>query len=613
LRDDFGLETVSFEYHESIHLTTVEPSYGSDKGGTVVFVSGKHFLNSHGLLCRFGNSVPTPGRHVSENAIECTSPVGRPGQVLLSITNNGVDYSDTSIVFRYMPSAKVVQFSPNRGPQVGGSTIKVLGTGFSTSGCKCHFGKRVVVAIVRNSTFLECVSPPAQNVQINYGAVAFDISNSIENVHRTYSDKTFTYEPSATISNIIPSVVKASGTAAIQVIGQSFPTKGTNMSCVFQSGDFKFNSIADVRSSTLILCQTPNVTKYSLSSLSVRIAEGGIPITTSGIRLGLYDGFVVSHIEPLHGADEGGSIVSIYLFDNKHPSSATILCRFGENAVVPAFYSTKSVVKCVSPHHPVGLAQLSLSMNSVDFDDLGVSFRFTTKHTLSFIEPSSGPSAGGSTVYIYGTGFLNTSELSCRFGNKNIPVTATFVSSTSIYCLTPCLSSQGSQTVSIEVSNNGHEWSSSFLTFKFYRSVLLSGIIPSRGALTGGTRSRLIGSGFNAIIENDKTSVVCHYGENEVNGTIISDSEIVCESPAVDKPGPASMSLSKHGQTINSGTPLFTYRRDSSLVSVLPDYASELGGAAITIFLDGTAVQSDTVFCRFGELNIAATDILMTS
>ena len=86
----FSQSLVVFTYDEPVHLTMLNPSFGTTEGGTSVLVHGKHFANTSSLACKFG-SVVVQAVFVSATRLLCTTPVHRAKEVAVEVTLNGYD------------------------------------------------------------------------------------------------------------------------------------------------------------------------------------------------------------------------------------------------------------------------------------------------------------------------------------------------------------------------------------------------------------------------------------------------------------------------------------------------------------------------------------------
>jgi hypothetical protein len=77
------------------------PSGGPACGGTRVAILGDNFIESPNLRIRFGNTILQPIFHESRTLI-CNTPYGLPQSiVLVSVSNDGVEYSLAKAQFTY--------------------------------------------------------------------------------------------------------------------------------------------------------------------------------------------------------------------------------------------------------------------------------------------------------------------------------------------------------------------------------------------------------------------------------------------------------------------------------------------------------------------------------
>ena len=104
---DYSEDMVQYRYFASPAISHVIPSSGPTEGGTVVSVYGRNFVDSDTLYCRFGNSTSVLGRWISGDRIECTTPSMVAGDIVISMTNNGVDYTTTNSTFMVLPESEV--------------------------------------------------------------------------------------------------------------------------------------------------------------------------------------------------------------------------------------------------------------------------------------------------------------------------------------------------------------------------------------------------------------------------------------------------------------------------------------------------------------------------
>ena len=147
---------------------------------------------------------------------------------------------------------------------------------------------------------------------------------------------------------------------------------------------------------------------------------------------------------------------------------------------------------------PVGVPGATVTVvltNDNGTTTLSSAYRYHDLPVLSSLSPVRGPSTGGTTVTLTGTGFLADSASSNSVLFDGVPASAVFTTSdTQITCSTPP-GSIGNVSVVVTNQNGSTTLPSSF---DFFGAPTLSSIAPVRGPATGGTAVTLTGSGFLA-------------------------------------------------------------------------------------------------------------------
>ncbi|MGY1941351.1 IPT/TIG domain-containing protein [Nocardia gipuzkoensis] len=204
--------------------------------------------------------------------------------------------------------------------------------------------------------------------------------------------------------------------------------------------------------------------------------------------------------------------------------------------------------------------------------------------TISSVSPTTGPTSGGNSVVITGTGF--TGPTTVRFGGT--ATTFTLDSATQITAIAP----PGSGTVDITVANAGGTSNGFPYTYAVLPPAVAS-IIPNFGPATGGTLVALIGTGFTGV-----TSV--NFGATPATFFIPVTSTLII---AITPPGTGTVPVTVTNSAGTSPGVPFTYVSVPTLVSVTPNTGPVTGGTAVTI--TGTGFTGATgVF--FGVLPAAS-------
>ena len=129
------------------------------------------------LLCRFTPknttkiAVTAAGRWRTTGRVDCKSPrYSNVGDLLLDVTNNGVDYSLEKLQVAYVLGSTVLRVSPSYGPTSGGTSVVVIGENFDSLSSsestestfmECRFGGEDAgtPASYINSTTVICQTP----------------------------------------------------------------------------------------------------------------------------------------------------------------------------------------------------------------------------------------------------------------------------------------------------------------------------------------------------------------------------------------------------------------------------------------------------------------------
>ena len=111
-------------------ITSINPSNGSEDGGTVVTISGDGFNGTTSVT--FGGTPAASFAVDSNSQITATTPAGSPGSVNVTVTDNdGSDTLNNGFTYDANPAPNILSISPNNGPAGGGTTVTIIGTGLN--------------------------------------------------------------------------------------------------------------------------------------------------------------------------------------------------------------------------------------------------------------------------------------------------------------------------------------------------------------------------------------------------------------------------------------------------------------------------------------------------
>ena len=148
---------------------------------------------------------------------------------------------------------------------------------------------------------------------------------------------------------------------------------------------------------------------------------------------------------------------------------------------------------------------------------------------------------------------------------------------------------------------NGHQFTSSGVSFTYRPAPAVSSVWPTRGASEGGTPVTVLGSGFSSSAES-MGALLCRFDTFTVPAAYVSESAIVCNSTRSSR-GYVAVEVSTNGREYTSDGVQFELV--SLVVSgIAPWTGPEVGGTVVTIAGSGLSSAGD-LLCRFGGSSIS--------
>ncbi|MGO9880317.1 MAG: IPT/TIG domain-containing protein [Acidimicrobiales bacterium] len=207
--------------------------------------------------------------------------------------------------------------------------------------------------------------------------------------------------------------------------------------------------------------------------------------------------------------------------------------------------------------------------------------------TVTAVSPTSGPSTGGTSVTITGTGFTGASAV--NFGTA-AATSFTVNSSTSITATSPA----GSGTVDVTVTTPGGTSATSAADQFGYTSSsppTVTGVSPSSGPAAGGTSVTVTGTAFSGATAVKFASTAA------TSFTVNSSTSITATSPAGT--GAVNVTVTTPGGTsATSAADQFSYVAAPTVTAVNPSAGPQGGGTSVTV--SGTSFTGASVV-KFGS------------
>ena len=176
--------------------------------------------------------------------------------------------------------------------------------------------------------------------------------------------------------------------------------------------------------------------------------------------------------------------------------SNQLSCLFGEMQATASFRSMNEIY-CRAPPQESGMVHVQVTLDGQKYSPSTPSSTYVYLNPIevSHLSPANGPKMGGSIVAVHGSNFGLTREIRCRFGA--IVVLANRISDSMVNCTAP---SHDAGLVTVEVSQNGVDFSSSNVTFMYQDTVAVDTVVPAIVPANTQVSFQIIGQNFFAWI-----------------------------------------------------------------------------------------------------------------
>ena len=622
-------------------LIDAQPLSAPPNGGEDVVLTGTNFHAGGNHVCLFGGGsesgsggratgVRTNATLISPVSLRCPIPPTIDGMTVGSTTLavvNDAGFTSNSLQFLYELAPSLIKVEPMTGPSTGGTSMLVLGEGFSRDGnIACRFGSsKIVQATFVSPSVVRCITPPRREAvgrRLSAGGVdgvecALRVSNN--GVHFSSTTRSFVYEKPISMLSVHPSSGPSLGRTPVTVRGLNF-VNTTSLTCRFGSS----SALATYVDATKVICFSPSSSNVfgRRQPLPLRVS---VSISNNGRDYAITDGrnpeftyvspVTVQSLTPNSGPVEGGTIV---LVRGTHLSSSDVLrCRFGTSSstgiVVPGTYVSEKEVRCVAPPLPVGRVSVELTTNDVDYTSDAVQYEYKVQASVNAISPALGPRTGGTIVMVSGSGFPEAQDLRCRFGEGGPLTIATWIGETVLECATPAsLSSLSAVAVALQVTSNMVDFTdtSEGAIFTYNAPVVVNSLSPPEGPQRGGTLLTIAGDGFVAA-----TGCKCSFGDVTVHATVLNTTHLQCTTPSVTMTSSSSsqvnMEVSMNGLQFTSQQVEFSFYHSIQLSKIIPNTGPTIGGTQITVRGHGF-LPTPRLACLFNSVSTTAVYVSST-
>ena len=582
-----------FAYHRELSLEEAHPTRGFVTGGTVVTIRGTGFLNVPTLSCQFGNKTVL-AKYISLNSIECSSPrVYHTQDVEQRVSLNGVEFSAISEMsqktFTYDGEVELIHTLPSRVPVTDHhGHISVIGRSFiNTTSLSCLFGQY-------HATFAQYVS--GFEVRCNLPQMIevgeTDVRISLNGVDFSSEKASITFVGPALIASVSPHRIQEGQEVEILVKGSNF-INSSDLQCHFGRHGHIWSPARWIDANTL-KCVTPILNLTHSGVEYVCISNNGGSDTARqlfGLEVTARTQFI--SMSPDLGYTHGGTEVTITLGNLKFMSN--FMCLFGTKAVPASLISADSIV-CKSPSNSFG--DVTLKLMSGEMMLATSTFEYIHPPTVESLQPAMGALEGGTSVWVYGAGFIGVTHCRFVFDDNTKMVPAKVESDASLSCDAP--GSDNDADASVQVTHNGQDFLLTGFLFRFRARPRLFSLAPSFGSDLGEKVVHVLGENFI------DTPTMCRFGTILIDATYISPTLLSCVAPAL-KIGSAPVSITLNGvDFISSETLVYESITLPQIQSIEPTAGLIYGETTVVLHTTALRDNNRNITCHFGKQSVKA-------
>ncbi len=303
----------------------------------------------------------------------------------------------------------------------------------------------------------------------------------------------------------------------------------------------------------------------------------------------------LSAVAPASGPSGGGTVIT--LTGTNFASGATVRVN-GVSATGVTFVSAVQV-RATTPAGSAGARTVQITNPGGQSASLASAFTYLGGPGLTSVSPTSGPTAGGTTVTITGTGFVAGATVRV---NGVAATGVTFVSATQLRANTPAASAG---TYAIQVTNPDTQTGTLGGAYTYMAPPAVTSISPTSGPTAGGTTITINGSNFG----QDTGGSVRVGGVLATGVTYLSSTQLRATTPAGTAGAQSVQVTNPDGQAATLAS-AFTYSVAPSptLSAISPVSGPTAGGTAVT--LTGTNFAAGATVTIGGT---AATSVVIAS
>jgi hypothetical protein len=490
----------AFSYLDPPSITGISPSGGALAGGTIITISGTNFVS--GIQVTINGTACDSVTYVTSTSVNCITPAGSAGAATVVVTNVDGQSATNTTSFTYALGPAVSYVTPNLGPMGGGTSVDVIGTGFSP-GATVTFGSNNAVGCTYNSALsITCPTP----LSILSGGVSVTVTNP--DTQSASLSTGFIYLPPPTITSISPNGGPATAGQAVTISGTNFVNGGS-----VTIGGTACTGVTFV-SSTSLTCLAPSGVAGSSVNVVVTNPDGQTVTLSSGYTY--RNAPTITSVSPSNGHFSGGTNVTI---TGTGFYTGTVI-RFASYHCNSPVVVSATTITCTTSAAPTGnYTATAINADGQSGTSASTVYSYRSSPMISNITPNSSALAGGTMITVNGSGFFNGDIIAIDGTNCSA---STWLSANQMRCTSPA---KAAGTYALTVNSPDRTATlNNAVTYRAAPSV--SSVTPPSGVQAGNTLITISGSNFLS------GATVTVGGASCTSLTFVSATSLTCRTPS---------------------------------------------------------------------------------
>jgi hypothetical protein len=547
-------------------VTGLSATSGGTGGGTTVVIAGSGFTAATQVT--FGGTAVYDFNVDSDTQLTVLAPPHAAGTWDVTVTTPaGTSALNTSDRFTYSAASAptVTALGTTSGSSAGGTGVTITGTDFTGAGAVSFGSTPALDFQVLSATTVFAVAPPQAAGTVDVRVTTPTGTSAVATADQfTYSAAT-----APAVTGLSPSTGTTAGGTLVTITGTHFTGAGAVSFGTVAADDFQ------VLSDTTILAAAPHQAAGTVDITVTTPSGTSSAVTADHFVYSAASAPAVTAVGPSSGGMAGGDVVTLL---GSNFTGATGV-SFGTAAALDFTVVSDSAIVAVAPYHAAGTVHVTVTTDA-GTSSTGAADQYTYSYVsapapaVTAVAPSSGTTAGGTTVVISGTNL--TGATAVAFGGTSATFT---VNGDGQITATAPAGSAGS--VDITVTTPGGTSSTSSADQFTYVAVAVPAVTAlgtSTGSTAGGTSVTITGTNFSNVSAVSFGGVAAAY-------TVASSSLITATAPA-QATGTVDVTVTTaSGTSATSSSDQFTYTAASApaVTSLGTTTGSTGGGTSVTI------------------------------